>query len=276
VVANSDSLHKQSLAFLTTKDVRPFLGPEPFFGQGKADGELVIEVPDVQHSPTEAARWRAPPVVFLGLQEHSKLSALPSSDFVDPEAAIANLDGTPFFSMDVAELDLAPDRLKEILDATSPAQPGQELSWSEPRVLMTGLNSFSGAVFAESRSLVDWNMRNKFCPGCGSPAYSMWGGWKLSCSSLLPWVDKNGRKPCLSSKGLHNFTHPRTDPVVIMIAIDETGDKILLGRGVHMSVSHFHWQSLTERFYHLRKSSRESSTLLWQVLLNPGRTLRMQ
>lgn len=34
------------------------------------------------------------------------------------------------------------------------------------------------------------------------------------------------------SKGLHNFTHPRTDAVAIMIAIDETGDKILLGRGV--------------------------------------------
>ena len=34
------------------------------------------------------------------------------------------------------------------------------------------------------------------------------------------------------SKGLQNFTHPRTDAVVIMIAIDETGDKVLLGRGV--------------------------------------------
>jgi NAD+ diphosphatase len=34
------------------------------------------------------------------------------------------------------------------------------------------------------------------------------------------------------SKGLQNFVHPRTDAVVIMIAIDETGDKVLLGRGV--------------------------------------------
>ena len=34
------------------------------------------------------------------------------------------------------------------------------------------------------------------------------------------------------SKGLQNFTYPRTDAVVIMIAIDETGDKVLLGRGV--------------------------------------------
>jgi len=37
------------------------------------------------------------------------------------------------------------------------------------------------------------------------------------------------------SKGLQNFTHPRTDAVVIMIAIDETGDKVLLGRGKRFS-----------------------------------------
>ena len=39
----------------------------------------------------------------------------------------------------------------------------------------------------------------------------------------------------LNSKGLHNFTYPRTDPVVIMIAIDQSGEKILLGRGVRFS-----------------------------------------
>lgn len=35
-----------------------------------------------------------------------------------------------------------------------------------------------------------------------------------------------------SSKGLQNFMHPRSDAVVIMLVIDQTGDKILLGRGV--------------------------------------------
>jgi len=34
-------------------------------------------------------------------------------------------------------------------------------------------------------------------------------------------------------KGLHNYAHPRTDPVVIMIAVDDTRDKVLLGRGVN-------------------------------------------
>lgn len=33
-------------------------------------------------------------------------------------------------------------------------------------------------------------------------------------------------------KGVHNFSHPRTDPVVIMAVLDEKADKILLGRNV--------------------------------------------
>ncbi|KAG6879134.1 hypothetical protein C0992_004951 [Termitomyces sp. T32_za158] len=161
VLANPEFPRKQTLAFLTTKDVRPFLGPEPFFGQDKEIGQLVAESPEKEDSPTGAARHHSAPVVFLGFQEHSKTGALPSSDFVDATAAVANLDGTPYFSMDVADLDLTPERMKGILQETAPAREGQSLSWSEPRVLMTGLDHFSGAVFAEARSLVDWNQRNK-------------------------------------------------------------------------------------------------------------------
>ncbi|KAG6813752.1 hypothetical protein H0H92_007704 [Tricholoma furcatifolium] len=235
VLANSDSLHKQSLAFLTTQDVRPFLGPEPFFGQNKEIGQLVVESPEVKHSATEACRHHSSPVVFLGLKENSKTNALPSSEFTDAKAAVANLDGTPYFSMDVADLDLSPSKLDELLRGTAPAQNGQIFSWSEPRVLMTGLDSFSGGVFAEARSMVDWNQRNKvsvrgvvhlstLCGVAGSyhvrPCYP---GQTIRVVNLV--------QRRMASKGLHNYTHPRTDPVVIMIAIDQTGDKVLLGRG---------------------------------------------
>jgi len=78
--------------------------------------------------------------------------------------------------------------------------------------------------------MVDWNFRNKFCASCGSPVYSVWGGWKRSCSSLLSTSDNTGKKPCLTQKGLHNITHPRTDAVVIVAVLNEAQDKILLGR----------------------------------------------
>lgn len=89
----------------------------------------------------------------------------------------------------------------------------------------------------------------QFCAACGSPTYSLWGGWKRSCTSALE--PEEGKEPCFSTKGLHNFAYPRTDSVcpgsrisfheellhvlityqvVIMGILNETGDKMLLGR----------------------------------------------
>ncbi|KAF6763009.1 NAD+ diphosphatase [Ephemerocybe angulata] len=220
----------QSFKYLTTQEVKPFLGPEPYFGQGQNPGELVpdaVEGEHNRHSPTLAVRHRGAPIVFLGLHEtepHDANSALPSSEFTNPEIAIQKLNGTAYFAMDIAELGLPETEVKQILDGALLGN-GRSYSWVEPRSLMSSMDSFTAAVFANARSMVDWNFRNKFCPGCGSPTYSMWAGWKIACTSLLPWTDNTGRKPCPSGKGLHNYTHPRTDPVVIMIAIDETGDK---------------------------------------------------
>ncbi|KDQ28273.1 hypothetical protein PLEOSDRAFT_28295, partial [Pleurotus ostreatus PC15] len=199
------------------------------------DGELVpVTQPDASghapESPLDAVRHRGLPLVFLGLKEtHMGSGALPSSDFKDPEPAVANLKGTPYFAMDVADADEG--TVQHVLDeAGNRNSEGLKYTWSEPRSVIGFMDAFDAAVYAGGRSMVDWNYRNKFCPGCGSPNYSQWGGWKLSCTTLLPWVDTPGRKPCLTVKGLHNFTHPRTDPVVIMAVIDETGERILLGR----------------------------------------------
>ncbi|KAJ7270077.1 NAD+ diphosphatase [Mycena haematopus] len=210
---------------LTTEQVKSFLGPEPYFGQGEDGGLNATD--EISHF-TESARLRGPRIVFLGLLDSlSTLNALPTSDFKDPERAVAKLEGIPYFALDIAELGLDTDTF------LNQDKDNQILSWGEPRALLMGLqlDKVSLALFNEARSMVDWNQRNKFCPACGSSTYSMWGGWKISCSTLLPWADNTGRKPCPTGKGLHNFTHPRTDPVVIMIAIDETGEKILLGRG---------------------------------------------
>jgi len=141
---------------------------------------------------------------------------------------VANLSGIPFFAIDV--IDFEEEKVNEVLKRSSLAQNGETLTFSEPRAGMSNLDAFNAALFAEARSMVDWNQRNKFCPACGSRTYSIWAGWKLSCSSLLPWADNTAGKTCPTAKGLHNFAHPRTDPVVIMLAIDESGEKALLGR----------------------------------------------
>ena len=169
MTSSDDRSTNPSPIYLTTNDVKPFLGPVPYFGQGKEPGDLINEKDHGEdthnhHSPTESARHRGIPVVFLGLHEpqsNGSGAALPTSEFSDPKDAITKLDGTPYFAMDVADMNYTPERLQEILKETTPGQEGKVLDWSEPRASMLDLDIVTAAIFASARSQVDWNMRNK-------------------------------------------------------------------------------------------------------------------
>jgi NAD+ diphosphatase len=63
---------------------------------------------------------------------------------------------------------------------------------------------------AEAKAVLHWHARHRFCPNCGAPTQPSEGGW---------------RRDCPQCKTQH---FPRTDPVVIMLAID--GERCLLGR----------------------------------------------
>jgi NAD+ diphosphatase len=65
-------------------------------------------------------------------------------------------------------------------------------------------------LLATARALCTWHLTHSFCSRCGARAAAADGGWKRHCDAC----------------GADHF--PRTDPVVIMLAID--GDKCLLGR----------------------------------------------
>jgi NAD+ diphosphatase len=63
---------------------------------------------------------------------------------------------------------------------------------------------------AESKALLGWHARHRFCPNCGSPTKVVQAGWRRDCPAC----------------GMQHF--PRTDPVVIMLAI--SGERCVLGR----------------------------------------------
>jgi NAD+ diphosphatase len=63
---------------------------------------------------------------------------------------------------------------------------------------------------AEAKAMLQWHARHRFCANCGAPTAVVAGGWKRDC-------------PGCSAEHF-----PRTDPVVIMLAID--GERCLLGR----------------------------------------------
>ena len=63
---------------------------------------------------------------------------------------------------------------------------------------------------AEAKAVLSWHARHRFCPNCGAPTKVTQAGW---------------RRDCPSCKAQH---FPRTDPVVIMLAI--AGERCVLGR----------------------------------------------
>jgi NAD+ diphosphatase len=166
------------IAYLSTAEVRPLLGPEPFFGQAREIGEIIAD--DVASTKVmESARHHPEslPISFLGMYERRNndgddagLSVLPTSEFSSPSSAvdaIKRLGGVPYFAMDVADL-VSEGRyteeglLKTLQDSRNTAS-GCYCYWSEPRALMTGLDSSTAGIFACARSLADWNYRNKVC-----------------------------------------------------------------------------------------------------------------
>jgi NAD+ diphosphatase len=143
---------RKQLVYLPTASILPILGPEPFFGQGKLVGESLQA--DEETTQTESARHRGVPIVFLGFQEAEGVTklAIPSQEFKDADNATENLDGIPYFSLDVSDMELSDGDRKGLEDGRI---------WAEPRSILNRLDPFDASVFAVARSMVDWNLRNK-------------------------------------------------------------------------------------------------------------------
>lgn len=95
------------------------------------------------------------------------------------------------------------------------------------------LNLFVAAIYAQARSLLDWNMRNPFCAQCGNSTLSLNAGTKRVCppADLAGGGDKKeDRPPCATRGTISNISFPRTDPTVIMAVVSADGTRSLLGR----------------------------------------------
>jgi NAD+ diphosphatase len=66
------------------------------------------------------------------------------------------------------------------------------------------------AILGQAKAIAHWHTRHGFCANCGAPTRVAAAGWRREC------------EVCKT----HHF--PRTDPVVIMLAVD--GERCLLGR----------------------------------------------
>jgi NAD+ diphosphatase len=106
-------------------------------------------------------------------------------------------DDRALFAVDAEPLDaaaLAPAELVSVRDIA-------------PRLAQD-----DGGLIAYAAALLNWHRRHRFCSMCGRP-------------SLVEEAGLLRRCPACGAEH-----HPRTDPVVIMLVIDEQRDRVLLGR----------------------------------------------
>ncbi|GAA5991743.1 hypothetical protein JCM5350_000592 [Sporobolomyces pararoseus] len=183
-------------------------------------------VGELSHDEKRAYFLNKPALVFLGVDERSapeSSKSLPLSKPTDTSTLESHSPhGVPLWALDISKLS---DLKKELLAE----KEGRE--FVELRAGSQVIPNDEASVGAEARSLIDWNTRNKFCPGCSRPLRSIWAGWKRSCVPGEPAGEGlEGGPACVSKKGVHNYSYPRTDPVVIMAILSPDKESILLGR----------------------------------------------
>jgi NAD+ diphosphatase len=98
---------------------------------------------------------------------------------------------------------------------------GETVKYIDVRSIAPQVSLAEAAILAQARSLIDWHQRHGFCAKCGHRTEAVEGGYSRRCTS--------------ADCGAQHF--PRTDPVVIMLAVRRdarTGqDMVLLGRQPH-------------------------------------------
>jgi NAD+ diphosphatase len=97
-------------------------------------------------------------------------------------------------------------------DAAKALRSRSDLLVTDLRSLATGALVATEHLppLAQAKSLLGWHGRHRFCSNCGAPTHPVEAGWRRDCAAC----------------GAEHF--PRTDPVVIMLAIH--GERCLLGR----------------------------------------------
>jgi NAD+ diphosphatase len=124
-------------------------------------------------------------------------------------------DGAPLFAalLPDSAVEQRGDQSDGFLDRRELYVPGRDdLALIDMRsIAMQGLvDPATVAILGQAKAMAHWHARHGFCANCGQPSRIAVAGWRRDCPSC------------------HAQHFPRTDPVVIMLAVD--GERCLLGR----------------------------------------------
>ncbi|KAL7913366.1 NUDIX hydrolase domain-like protein [Trichoderma velutinum] len=197
------------LAFFGLNDVKPLIGTDPF---GRSDEEKKAAFDSTKPNPT---------LLFLGLLPNTPQGV----DFETSKHGVVN--GQPYFALDVTPSGSTTEAAEAFVkDAEAKGYTVQT------NVRTMTLDPDGAAVLAQARSLIDWNVRNRFCAGCGNLNLSVESGYKRVCppTDFAGGSEPTARADCPTRHGISNVCFPRTDPTMIVAVISADGKRILLGR----------------------------------------------
>jgi NAD+ diphosphatase len=192
--------------------VSPSLGPWPLLGyaascmeraaekRGDAEAMRALEA-------NAAARWYVTGGELVAMRKVG--SGLDPLFERGPAQALATATHTAFLGV----MNGAPRFAMAIEPAAMEALKGRDdLEISDLRTIAVRamVDETHLPPLAEGKSLLLWNARRRFCSNCGTELRTLEAGWRRDCPNCK----------------MQHF--PRTDPVVIMLAID--GERCLLGR----------------------------------------------
>ena len=150
--------------------------------------------------------WKTKPLIRPGeplrIQWVNGLMALPLIDAGADWVFLGTADGRAHFAVDISS-EKDPENSGDFA--------GMGI-FPDLRMSAMSLERGDAAIIAQAKPLIDWHSRRKFCSVCGSLTEMRQAGASRVCTN----------EACKASH------FPRTDPVVIMLAIH--GDRCLLGR----------------------------------------------
>ncbi|KAJ1983461.1 NADH pyrophosphatase [Dimargaris verticillata] len=172
--------------------------------------------------------------VFLGIDKVPQPNSTQATEMAPPDQTLPYDQYPSYWVVDISLKASAPDSpahaLAQKVEATVATNDTQLAPLQRAAF---GLSIKEGAILAQAVTMVDWNRKNRFCPGCGRPTVSSDAGYKRNCvTEPAGSVDPTAhlRPPCVNRHGVHNSMYPRTDPAVIACVTSSDGNRVLLGR----------------------------------------------
>jgi NAD+ diphosphatase len=146
--------------------------------------------------------------LFQGDKAVLKATSLPGPTFTAAEAEALSADRDSIILL--GWTDWGPRLAVTLPDATRLDEGSYRLIDLRSLAIEGSMAPADLGAMAQARSLCHWHLRHGHCSVCGAPSVMKIGGYRRDCPAC----------------GAEHF--PRTDPVVIMLAVD--GDRALLGR----------------------------------------------